>query len=106
MTGAETIVRAFGSKHESIESIGLTDGVESIATTGEKFVNVRLVRNVESEIVFRCIENEVKGNREFNDSKIRSDMAARFGKSVDEFFSNLLSEGFELRDGKFLHIHW
>ncbi len=78
MPGAECVVLALGSEHESVEPSGLANGGETVETAGENLVDVGLMADVEKDLVFRSIKDGVEGHGEFDHAEIGAEMAAGF----------------------------
>ena len=80
---------AFGTKHEAVEPTRLTNGFETIETSGENFVDIGLMADVKENAVLWRVEDGVKSQGEFDDAEVGAKMAAGFRKGLDEEGSDL-----------------
>jgi hypothetical protein len=78
MAGAVGIVLTLRAQHEAVETTALADGVKARLATGEQFVDVGLVRDVEDKLVFWRGENVVHGEGELDDAEVGAEVAAGF----------------------------
>src|SRR5580704_5011585 len=53
MSRTVAIMLALGAQHESVQTARRADGVKQLATSSKKFVYVRLMADVEKEMIFR-----------------------------------------------------
>ena len=105
MAGAEGIVGALGAVEEAGEPVALADAAEAVAVAaGEQLVDVALVGDVEDELVARCIENAVQGDRELDHAEVGPEVPAVVRGDLDEFLADLLGEAVELVDRQGLHV--
>jgi len=104
VTRPVAIVLAFSAEHEPVEAVGLADGVEPVAASGEKLVDVGLVTDVENEAVGRCVENGVERNGQLHHTEVWPEMAAGFGQNGNEFFANFLGQCGELLQRYFFDV--
>ena len=63
MTGTIAIVFGFGAQKESIETLILSDGINLLGSSGEHFVDIALVGNIEKELVYWRFKNVMQGDR-------------------------------------------
>jgi hypothetical protein len=96
VTRAITVVLALAAEQETIQALVLADGGKAVESAGEELVDIALVADIEEEFIARCIEDAVKGDREFHDAEVRAQVATGFREDLDEFATNLTGE---LREG-------
>jgi len=66
---AEGIVGAFVARKEATRAVSLAEFLEKpTAASGEQFVDVALVRDVEHELVARGVENAMQRDRQLDDA--------------------------------------
>jgi len=106
VTGAIAVVRALAAQHEAIESARSADGVELLAASGEELVDVRLVADVEDEMIRRRIENVVHGQREFDHAQVRTEVSAGFREDGNQLLANLFGKNFKLGASERFDIEW
>ena len=104
MAGAVAIVLAFGAEQEAVEAVGLADGVEAVAASGKKLVDIGLVADVEDEIVRRRVEDAMKRDGQLDHAQIRPEMAARLGQNGDEFLAYFLGQDGEFVQREFFDV--
>ena len=92
VSGPVAIVFALGAEEEAVQSAVLADGVDLLAATGEHFVHVTLVADVEEDFVLGRIESAVQGDGELDHAEVRSEVSAGFGDGADEFVADVLGE--------------
>ena len=63
--------------------------VELLAPASEQLVHVGLMAYVEEEVVLRSVKDVVHRDRQFDDAKIRSKMAARARENRDQLLADL-----------------
>jgi hypothetical protein len=80
--------------------------MEAFFSTREEFVGVRLMTDVPHDSVTGHIENIVEGNRQLNDPKARSQVAARLGNGLDNHITNLLGQFRQVRALQPFEILW
>jgi hypothetical protein len=78
--------------------------VEKFAAAGEKCVHVRVMANVENELIFGGVEYVVESQGELNNAEIRAEVAAVFGKNGDKLRADFRSESSELGKVEFLDV--
>jgi hypothetical protein len=88
---------ALCAQEEAIEAAVLAHGGEAVPASGEEFVDVALVADIEYEFVVGGIKDAVESDGELYDAQIGSQMAAYgagvvLGEDVDEFFPDLLGQ--------------
>ena len=81
---------ALGAEQESVEPAVLAHGSKPRAATREHLMDVALMADVEEDPVRRRVEDTVKGDRQFDDTEVGTEMAPRLGEGADEFFADLL----------------
>ena len=89
---AVTVVFALGAEEEAVQSAVLTDGIDLLAATGEHFVHVGLMADVEEDFVLGRIEGAVQGDGQFDHAEVRSEVSAGFRDGPDEFVADFLRE--------------
>jgi|SRR5690625_4350033 len=105
MSGAPAVVFALVSGEKTAQAAGFSDLPESFAlSSGEEFVNVSLVGDVENELIFRSGKNAMQGDRQFDDAEIRADVAAVDGGDFEDFLSDFSGERRELFRVELLEI--
>ena len=105
VTCAVGIVGAFAAEEEAIEAFVLADGVEALASTGEEFVDVALVGDIENEFIGGGLEDAMEGDGEFDHPEIGAEMATDGGgifggEDADEFVADFLGELGEIGFGE------
>ena len=81
MTGPVAVVLAFGAEQKSIQSLILTDGVETASSSRQELVDVSLMADIENQFVFWSVKDPVQSNREFYDPKIGPEVPTDLGKN-------------------------
>ena len=66
MSRNERVVLALGRVGERTQSLELTVGVKTVATTGEDLMRIGLVSYVPNEFVVRRVKDIMQGNRQFD----------------------------------------
>jgi len=92
VTGAVTIVFAFGPQKKSVEAAVLPHGGKAIEPPGKHFVHVSLMADVHDESVPRRVENAMQRDRQLDHAKIRSEVSASLGKDFNELIAHFLCE--------------
>ena len=105
VASAVGIVGAFAAEEEAIEAFVLADGVEALASTGEEFMDVALVGDIEDEFIGGGIEDAMEGDGEFDHPEIGAEMAPDGGgifggEDADEFVADFLGELGEIGFGE------
>jgi hypothetical protein len=91
VAGAEGVVGALVAVEETGESAGLADELEGLAgASGEEFVDIALVADVEDELVARGVEDAVERDGELDDAEVGAEVAAVAGGDLDELVPDLL----------------
>jgi len=104
MAGAEGIVFAFGALGETGQPPALAQRAHAGAATGENLVRIGLMADVPDQLVARGVENIVQRHRQFNDTEVGAEMAARHGNDVDHFLAQFVGDGFEFAAGQFSQV--
>ena len=85
MPGAKDIVRALFPLQKTVQAAGAADMIEvSAVAAGQQFMDIALVRDVEDELIRRCMENPVQGYGEFHDAEVRTDVPAILSGDRDQ----------------------
>ena len=101
VAAAEGVVGALVAVEETGESAGLADELECLAgATGEEFVDIALVADVEDELVARGIEDAMERDAELDDAEVGAQVASGEGKGVNEGIPDFFRKPgqFRLRD--------
>lgn len=85
MAGAESVARGFRSFLESGETICCSKRLKAIGPTGQQFVCIALVGDVEKEFVLWRGEYAQKSDGQLDDAEIGSEMPALFRNSLQDF---------------------
>ena len=93
---AEGIVFALLASGEARETARDAQRVETVAPSGQQFVNVALMPDVEDDPVVRRVENAVQGEGQFDDAEIRGEVTPRLSDRVDQIFPDLSRKGPDL----------
>jgi hypothetical protein len=105
MTGAEAVVGALGSAAKAASPAGLAEVFKKLtAATGEQFMHVALVADVEDKLVLGRGKHAVERDGEFDDTEIWTDVAAVFSGSRDNLIADFLGESRELVGGKSFNV--
>ena len=91
MTGAITIMFAFGAEKKSVKSLVLPHRIDAIEAAGKHFVHVALMADVEYEFVPGGSEDPMQCDGEFDNTEIWSEMSAGLRENPDETFRALLA---------------
>jgi hypothetical protein len=92
------IVRAFCAARESADG-AISIWVEECACTASQYlVGVTLVGNIENDAVFRRAKDVVQGDRQFDGTEIRTEMAAVCGAEPYDRLSDFLGQNRQLRE--------
>ena len=92
MTGYERIRVTFRRLGEACHAAKLTESGKLIPAAGQKFVNIGLMSHVKHQTVNGGIKNSLNGNRQFNNTQIRSQMASCLSNTVDQKFSDFMTK--------------
>ena len=92
MTGAITIMFAFGAEQKSVKPFVLPHRIDAIEAAGKHFVDVALMADVEDEFVPRRSEDPMERDGEFDNAEIWSEMAAGLRENPDQRFAHFLRE--------------
>ena len=76
MAGSVTVVLALGAQHEAVQTARLANRIQAVEPSGENLVDVRLVADIEEQLVFGGIEDRMQSQREFHDSQVRTQVTA------------------------------
>ena len=104
MARAVRVVLALAAQEKSVEPLVLANRVEPVESSGEEFVDIALVADIENKLVFRCVEHPVQCNREFDHTEIRPQMAAGLGKNANQFLADFLGQEGQLLGWQGLNI--
>jgi hypothetical protein len=101
---SEGVVLALGAQHEAVEAARLADGLHAVQAAGEHLVDVGLMAHVEEQLVFRGVEDGVKGQGKLDDPEVRAQMTAGLRERLNEERANLLRQFVHLRKAQALEI--
>src|SRR5215831_18223325 len=90
------ILVALRTKGKTAQAGRAANRGETVTAAGKQFMNVALVADVPNKLVFGGIENEMKRQGQFDNSEIRSKMAAVFGQDGDHFLPHFLRQDLQL----------
>ena len=96
MSGSIGIVLGLGAEEKAIEALILTNGVDLVSSASEHLVDVALVGDVEDKFVLGSMKDAVKGDREFDDPQIGTEMTSCVCQGANQGVANLGGESFEL----------
>jgi hypothetical protein len=97
VTRTVAIVLALSAQKKAVEPLILAHRPEAFAAASQQFVHIALMADIKNELVFRCIEDAVQRQRQFDHAEIRPEMSADrgrvfFGKNADQFIADFLRE--------------
>ena len=92
MASTEMIEAAFRALEISRYAVLLSQGVEVVETTGDQLMGIRLMPDVPDDPVSVQIKGLIQGQREFDDTKTRAEMATTGGHHLKVTISNLTSD--------------
>ena len=104
VSGREMIVLAFLGVRKSRHTLVGTERGESVSSTRDDFMRVRLMPDVENNLIVGRIENVMKRDGEFDRAEVRRQMPAAFfhdGKNVLAHFARIYRK---LADRKFFKV--
>ena len=104
MTRAEAIVFALGAQSETIQTVRLADGAKAIFAIRENFVDINLMAHVPDKFVLGRIKDTVQRNGQFDDAKIRAEMAAAPGESGDQLLADFTGQFLQLRERELFDV--
>ncbi len=104
VTGSVTIVLAFGAQHEAVEAAGLTQGFKAVEPSGQDFVDIGLVADVEEELVLGSVEDRVEGQGQLHDAEVGAEVAAGLRKGLNQELANLFGQCGHLSKAQTLEI--
>ena len=84
MADTEGVVLAFSARRKGREPVGLLDGVQSLASTGDHLVRVGLVADVPHDAILRGVEDIVERDREFHGAEAGGEMPAAGRDGFDQ----------------------
>jgi hypothetical protein len=73
----ERVVGAFFTSREAGDPLILTKRVELISTPGENLVPISLVPNIPNQLISRCVEHIMQGDRQLHRAKTGGQVAPR-----------------------------
>ncbi len=76
VTCAVGVVRAFAAEKKAVEACVLPDGVDAVAASGQQFMDVALVGNVEDKFIVGSGENAVKSDGELDHAEVGAEVTA------------------------------
>src|SRR6185503_8503827 len=80
--------------------------MEAVLAAGEQFVDVRLVAYVPDEFVSRGAENVMQCDRQFDDTKVGTEVTAMFGQFGDQLVTDFLRQGLHLIGRQLFDVRW
>ena len=89
VAGSITIVLALGAQHKAVQPARLANGIQAVQPPGEYLVDVRLVTDIEEQLVFRGIEDRVQSQRQFHHSQVRAQMTTGLREGLNQEFADL-----------------
>ncbi|CDN43885.1 hypothetical protein BN871_DS_00300 [Paenibacillus sp. P22] len=98
------VMLAFAALDEAAQPALLAQAVEAVHAAGQDLVDVRLVSDVEQELVFRTVEQIVERKSQFDDAKVGGQMPAGRRQLADKEFADFGRELIQLRQGQLLEI--
>ena len=96
MRGAERIELAFAALGKAGQSSSHPQHVDTVAAAGQNLVRIGLVPHVPDEPVARRVEDVVKRNRQLDDAKTGTEMAASPSHRANGFRSQFIGDGPEI----------
>ena len=100
MPGAEAVVFAFVTSREAPDTAFAAQRAECVPASGEQLVRVRLVSDIEDELVFRGVEDIVDPDYQLHSSEAGSEMAGVLRAGVDYAVPYLRAQLLELLDAE------
>jgi len=92
--GTETIVFTFRSLGKTGEATTCPKRSYAVSAPGQDFMWIGLMAHVPDQFVIRCVEDVVKSDGQFDNTKTRSQVSPRNGNGIDglgaQFVGNLL----------------
>ena len=76
--GTKRIIFTFSTSGETRETVFLAQSVKTFPATCENFMGIGLMADIPDNPVFRCIEDVVQGDCEFNHAKASPEMTTSF----------------------------
>src|ERR1700722_8536629 len=104
MGGAEGVVFALGAAGGAGEAAALTQGGDTVATTGEDLVRIGLVPDVPDHSVARRLEDIVQGHGQLYDAKARAEMSPGHRHRVDGCAPQFVSDLPQLASGHLAQV--
>ena len=101
---AVAVVLALGAEEESVQALILADCLQPAQATGEHFVNIALMADVEDKAVFGRLEDAVEGDGEFHDAEVRAEVSACVREDIDEFRADLIRKFRKILGGECLDV--
>ena len=95
--GAVAVVLAFGAQHEPVQPTRSADCAELFLPSGEQFVHVGLMADVEQEAIGGGVEDVVQRERQFHHPEIRAQMPPIVGEHGDHSFADFRGQLIEFR---------
>src|SRR5437764_4600126 len=87
---AVAIVFALRPQEKAVQALILPHGPNAIEPAREHFMDVALMANVENQSVLWCVENAVERDRQFDDTKVGTEMPAGSREHLDQLIADFL----------------
>ena len=104
MSDTESIERALIHPGESADPVFPAVAAESVAPPRKNLVGIRLMPDIEDNLVFRGIVNLMKPDNEFHGPETGTEVPGIDGAAFYHIASDLGTELFEFRNVKFLYV--
>src|SRR5665213_1097409 len=106
MRRAERVVFTLGALGETGKPVGLAQGANTVATSGEDLVGIGLMADIPNDLVVGRIEHIVQRHGEFDDAEPSAQMAARHRHRIDGFLPQLIGQLAQLPARKHAQRGW
>jgi hypothetical protein len=93
----ESVKGAFLTGGKWCQPTGLLDGSQLVAPPGQHLVRIGLVAHIPDEPVLRCVEDAMKGNRQFHRAQSCREMPPHLADRGDQVAAQFVIELLQLR---------
>ncbi len=104
VTGADDVVRRFGTLREAGEAAVLADGPEAVAASREQLVRVALVAHVPDDLVLGALQDAVQRDGELDGAQAGGEMAAGLADAGEDGLADLVGEQRQFTLGESLEV--
>ena len=95
---------ALSAQHEAVQPTRLANGIQAVEPPGKDLVDVRLVADIEKQLVFGGIEDGVQSQRQFHYAQVWTQVTAGLREGLDQEFADFLCQYSHLREVQSLEI--